>query len=85
MTSIRARLIVILVAATGAVWLSAVVWIYLSTQAEVERVLDARLTEAARMVNSLLTDHRIEIAATEGMASDVQPVFDVRVANQQRT
>lgn len=77
MTSIRARLIVILVAATGAVWLSAVVWIYLSTQAEVERVLDARLTEAARMVNSLLTDHRIEIAAAEGVARDAPPAFDI--------
>lgn len=77
MTSIRARLIAILVAATGAVWLSAVVWIYLSTQAEVERVLDARLTEAARMVNSLLTDHRIEIAAAEGVVSDAPPEFSI--------
>lgn len=77
MTSIRARLIAILIAATGLVWLSAVVWIYLSTQAEVERVLDARLTEAARMVNSLLTDHRIEIAAAEGAASDAPPAFDI--------
>lgn len=78
MTSIRARLIAILIAATGVVWLSAVVWIYLSTQAEVERVLDARLTEAARMVNSLLTDHRIEIAAAEGVASDAPPPeFDI--------
>lgn len=67
MTSIRARLIAILIGTTGLVWLSAVVWIYLSTQAEVERVLDARLTEAARMVNSLLTDHRIGIAVAKGI------------------
>jgi two-component system sensor histidine kinase QseC len=67
MTSIRTRLITILIGTTGLVWLLAVAWIYLSTQAEVERVLDARLTEAARMVNSLLTDHRIEIAMAEGL------------------
>src|SRR5690606_34344426 len=61
-TSIRSRLLTILIASTGLVWLLAVAWIYLSTQAEVERVLDARLTEAARMVNSLLAEQRIELA-----------------------
>lgn len=68
MSSIRRRLITILIGTTGLVWLSAVVWIYFSTQAEVNRVLDARLIEAARMVNSLLTDHRIEIAVAEGLS-----------------
>ncbi|WP_268946112.1 ATP-binding protein [Pseudooceanicola endophyticus] len=48
--------------ATGAVWLSAVVWIDYSTRAKVEAVLDARLEEAARMVSSLLSDHRIAVA-----------------------
>ncbi|WP_422075923.1 ATP-binding protein [Tranquillimonas rosea] len=48
--------------ATGAVWLSAVVWIEYSTRSKVERVLDARLSEAARMVSSLMSDHRIEVA-----------------------
>lgn len=62
MRSIRARLLAVLLGSTGLVWLLAVVWIYLSTQAEVERVLDARLTEAARMVNSLLTDRRVDLA-----------------------
>ncbi|WP_173931771.1 ATP-binding protein [Chelativorans sp. Marseille-P2723] len=62
MRSIRSRLLTILIASTGLVWLLAVAWIYVSTQAEVERVLDARLTEAARMVNSLLAERRIEIA-----------------------
>lgn len=63
MRSIRTRLFLILLAATGAVWLLAVLWTYLSTQREVERVLDARLTEAARMVSSLITDHHIDVAA----------------------
>lgn len=63
MNSIRIRLFVILLATTGAVWLLAAAWIYASTQAEVERVLDARLMEAARMVSSLITDHRIEPSA----------------------
>ena len=62
MNSIRTRLLAILIASTGLVWLLAVAWIYFSTQAQVERVLDARLMEAARMVNSLLAERRIELA-----------------------
>jgi two-component system sensor histidine kinase QseC len=61
--SIRTRLFVILFAATGAIWLSAFLWIQHSTRAEVERVLDARLAEAARMVASLVADHRIDTQA----------------------
>lgn len=63
MNSIRVRLFAILLITTGALWLCAVVWIYNSTQIHLEKVLDARLTEAARMVSSLLTDHRINPAA----------------------
>lgn len=63
MNSIRVRLFAILLATTTAVWLFAVIWIYQSTQSQVEHVLDARLTEAARMVSSLITDHRIDVAA----------------------
>ncbi|RUM98956.1 two-component sensor histidine kinase [Pseudaminobacter arsenicus] len=62
MNSIRTRLLTVLLGSTGLVWLLAVAWIYLGTQAELERVLDARLMEAARMVNSLLTDDRVELA-----------------------
>src|SRR5690606_709700 len=62
MSSIRSRLLTILLGSTGLVWLFAVGWIYLGTQSEVERVLDARLMEAARMVNPLLTERRIELA-----------------------
>lgn len=73
MTSIRARLFLILIVATGLLWLSAVGWIYFSTRAEVERVLDARLMEAARMVSSLIASQEIDIAqaARLGVRQDV--------------
>ncbi len=60
MRSIRSRLFMILMITTGVVWMSAIAWIYLSTRAEVERVLDARLIEAARMVSSLITSQEID-------------------------
>lgn len=70
MTSIRARLIFILVVMTAIVWLSAIVWIYASTRAQVEHVLDARLMEAARMVSSLITSQEIDPKrAAEGIAN----------------
>ena len=56
MTSLRARLFLVLVVTTGAIWLAATVWIYLGTKRELERVLDTRLQEAARMVSSLVRD-----------------------------
>lgn len=73
MNSIRIRLFAILLATTGAVWLFAAVWIYASTQAEVERVLDARLMEAARMVSSLITDHEIDPSAAANAATANAP------------
>lgn len=51
--SLRGRLFIILVSATGLIWLCATAWIFLQTRAEVEHVLDTRLQEAARMVSSL--------------------------------
>ncbi len=62
MRSISTRLFVVLVITTGVVWLLAVAWIFLSTRAEVERVLDARLMEAGRMVNSLVVSQDIDTA-----------------------
>lgn len=44
-----------------AVWLSAVLWIEHSTRAQVTRVLDARLIEAARMVSSLVSKNQISL------------------------
>lgn len=56
MRSLRVRLFVLLAAMTVLVWSSAAIWIYASTRAEVQRVLDRRLVEAAGMVASLATD-----------------------------
>lgn len=86
MRSIRTRLFLILLAATGAVWLLAVLWTYLSTQREVERVLDARLTEAARMVSSLITDHRIDVAAAVDAArtANIPDGFDLHDGDYNR-
>lgn len=70
MNSIRIRLFVILMTATGAVWLSAFVWIQQSTRADVERVLDARLAEAVHMVSSLISDQRIDVASAATMLTD---------------
>lgn len=60
MPSISKRLFLILIVTTSLVWLSAVLWIFLSTRAEVERVLDARLMEAGRMVASLVSRQEIK-------------------------
>jgi two-component system sensor histidine kinase QseC len=74
LTSLRARLFVILVATTGLIWLAATAWIYLGTKAELERVLDTRLQEAARMVSSLVRDAGASapaaIAATPQVSTD---------------
>lgn len=56
MRSLRARLFVLLISATLAVWSAAAVWTYFSTSADVQRVLDRRLVEAAGMVASLVQD-----------------------------
>lgn len=53
MNSLRTKLFLILVAATGLIWLAATCWVYVGATREVESVLDARLQEAARMVLSL--------------------------------
>ena len=71
MPSISKRLFLILALTTGLVWLSAVVWIFLSTRAEVERVLDARLMEAGRMVSSLIVSQEIAIDPTQTITSDL--------------
>ena len=56
MKSLRARLFILLISATLAVWSAAAVWTYFSTRADVQRVLDRRLVEAAGMVSSLVQD-----------------------------
>jgi two-component system sensor histidine kinase QseC len=71
MPSISKRLFLILVLTTSLVWLSAVVWIFLSTRAEVERVLDARLMEAGRMVASLVSRQEIDADPDRPTAAEV--------------
>ena len=62
MTSLHKRLFIILVTATGIIWASAVAWTYFNSHNELEKVLDTRLQEAARMVHSLLNN-------SEGMST----------------
>lgn len=64
MSSIRSRLFFILIAATSVLWLCAVGWIYFYTKRDLERVLDTRLMEAARMVSSLVTSGEISLASS---------------------
>lgn len=70
MSSIRARLFFVLMITTGIVWTSAAAWIYSSTRAQVEHALDARLTEAARMVSSLITSQQIDPQRAAQISSD---------------
>jgi two-component system sensor histidine kinase QseC len=62
--SLRGRLFIILVAATGLIWLCATAWIFLQTRSEVEHVLDTRLQEAARMVSSLAINADVPSSAS---------------------
>ena len=75
MTSLRTRLFAILVATTGLIWLCAATWIYIQTKNEVEHVLDTRLQEAARMVQSLVTN-------SDGTASHHAPADPAVVPEQ---
>lgn len=73
--SIRARLFTVLLLMTGVVWLSACIWIYTSTRDRLERVLDARLLESAKMVGSLVADRTISVGLGRGnMAAERGPV-----------
>ncbi|MFG1223950.1 ATP-binding protein [Xanthobacter wiegelii] len=71
MTSLKRRLVLILLAATGVIWLCATGWIYASSRSELEHVLDTRLQEAARMVHSLVAGGNI--AAAEAVAQATAP------------
>ncbi|WP_089172925.1 ATP-binding protein [Bosea sp. AS-1] len=76
MSSLRRRLFVLLMVATGVIWLCAVGWIYFSSRAELQHVLDTRLQEAARMVHSLVASGNVSAAAT------VAPIDDVAYTKQ---
>lgn len=62
MTSMTARLFALLVVATGLVWASGIAWIYSGSKKDLERVLDARLEEASRMVGSLIENADVKIS-----------------------
>ncbi|UZK70599.1 sensor histidine kinase N-terminal domain-containing protein [Sphingomonas sp. S1-29] len=53
MRSLRIRLFALVATVTLLVWSGAAAWTAISTRAEIERVLDRRLVEAARMVAAL--------------------------------
>lgn len=53
MNSLRVRLFVLVAAVTMLVWSGAATWTSLSTRVKIEKVLDNRLVEAARMVAAL--------------------------------
>ncbi|MCL7997811.1 ATP-binding protein [Brucella sp. 21LCYQ03] len=84
MNSIRGRLTGILIGMTCLVWLFAVIWIHVSTQSKLEKVLDARLMEAARMVNSLLTERRVEVTPDgDGGQLSLKPMEDFPIYESQ--
>ena len=73
MKSINARLFALLLVATSLVWFLGMAWIYSGSRQELERVLDARLEEATRMVNSLVDSADLNV--TNGVSG-------VRVPNR---
>lgn len=62
MNSLTVRLFGLLLIATGLVWLSGIAWIYAGSRQELERVLDARLEEASRMVSSLIENADVKVS-----------------------
>lgn len=73
MTSLRRRLFAVLVAATGVIWLCAVVWIQYSTRAEISHVLDRRLEESAHMVASLIARQGVPQTPIDPQALGLTP------------
>ncbi len=82
--SLQTRLFMILVAATGLIWLFAIGWIYVGTRHEVEGVLDARLQEAARMVASLVPIKGVATPAGQagGAALAGRPIYERQLSCQ---
>lgn len=84
MNSIRSRLTGILIGVTCLVWVFAVIWIHLSTESKLEKVLDARLMEAARMVNSMLTERRVAMGPDgNGGQLSLKPLPDFPLYDRQ--
>ncbi len=62
MNSMTVRLFLLLLVATAVVWASGIAWIYAGSKQELERVLDARLEEANRMVSSLIENADVRVS-----------------------
>lgn len=71
MISLRRRLFALVLAATGTIWICAIVWIVIGSHRELERVLDTRLEEAARMVHSLMPRGDVSTAGALPALEDV--------------
>lgn len=64
MTSMKVRLFALLMLATSIVWLCGMAWIYSGSRQELERVLDGRLEEATRMVETLIANADVHMSTT---------------------
>lgn len=73
MSSLGFRIFLILVLMTIGVWGAAAVWINVHTRNEVERVLDRRLVEAARMVGTLMQSQGAQNATGVAKSLSSQP------------
>lgn len=83
MTSLRFRLFLLVAGATAIVWSIAAAWTVLSARADVERVLDRRLQEAAIMVASLGYDSRQSPSTRQNDAATVaMPSYDRQLSCQ---
>ncbi len=80
MISIRRRLLAALLGMLGAVWLATATWFFLDLRQEVRAVLDARLAEAAQMVQALLA--RQELLPQRSAAASAP--LDISVITRQR-
>ena len=83
MKSLRVRIFALVAAVTVLVWSSAAVWTYFSARADVQRVLDRRLVEAARMVGSLVGDLEQSGLANQNVRAPSQTgVYDRQLSCQ---
>lgn len=82
MSSLRLRLFLLIASATALVWSLAAAWSVLGAQADIERVLDARLREAAMMVGSLGQFADRPTVATSGNATLSLPSYERQLSCQ---
>lgn len=81
MMSMRTRLFAILALVTALVWGGAVVWVEVQTRNEVQRVLDRRLMESARMVSSMMQPGRV-LPVINAEATQAATAYDRQLSCQ---